>query len=104
MRDQFLFKHHIVIKVYGFEGKPYKFPTFMIVRLFLTEYVMHRFLSGELHFIGFKQHRYFQIPKDIGPFQVKYLSAFQYMEGFLEHLNLENAKPTAYDPHNLISK
>ena len=67
------------------------------------KYVRQRFLSDELQFRGFKQHESLHIPKCVGPFQVKSLSIVQYMEGFLEQLNLEKAKPVAYDPHKVIS-
>ena len=78
----FLLKYHKIIRSYGFEGNPYKLPTFFTVRILEMDYVKQMFLSVELHFIGFKQHISFHISKDVGPFQVKVMSAFQYMEGF----------------------
>lgn len=34
--DWFLFRDHTIIKVYGFTGTPYIFPTFMTSRLFFS--------------------------------------------------------------------
>ena len=57
--------------------------------------------SYQMNYIqrGFIHHRSFHLPKDVGPFHVKYLSALQYMEDFLEKLSLEKVEIVAYDPH-----
>ena len=60
-------------------------------------------MSDELQFEGFKQQKLIQILKDVGPFQIKDLNVFQYIEGFLEKMNLENVEPITYDPHKVIS-
>ena len=87
-----------------FKGNPYNLPTFLTVQVLAMGYVRQRFLLDELHLGGFKQHKSFYIPKDVGHFQIKSLSVVQYMEGFLDKLNLEKAEPVAYDPHRVISK
>ena len=76
----------------------------MTVRILAMEYVKQIFLSDELHFKWFRQHKSFQIPKDVGAFEFKDLSALQYMEVFLEQLYLDKDELVAYDPHKMISK
>ena len=37
--DHFLFKDHIVIRIYGFEGETYKLPKFLTIRILVMEYI-----------------------------------------------------------------
>ena len=53
--DLFLFKYHKVIRIYGFEGKPYEFT----IRFLDMEYVKKRFVFDELHFKSLRKHKSF---------------------------------------------
>ena len=101
--DQFIFAYHIVVRVYGFEGKPYTFPTFLRIRIMEMEYTRKGLLLDELHCGSIKQHLSFHIPKDVGPFDIISLNDVYYIEGFLEELSLEKDKAVAYDPYGVIS-
>ena len=52
MGDWFSFKDHTVIRIFGFEGKPYKFLVFLTIRILAMEYVRYIFLLDELDFKG----------------------------------------------------
>ena len=52
MGDRFSLKDHIVIIIYGFEGKPYKFLVFLTIKILAMEYVRKIFLLDELCFKG----------------------------------------------------
>ena len=68
------------------------------------EYVRHRFIIDDIHFHHFVHQITFFIPQDIGPFDLIRLKAMQYLELFLDRLNLIKAKVGPYDPHGIISK
>ena len=79
----FLFEEHTVLRIYEFEGEPYKFHTFITMRFVIMEYVRKIPMSNEIHFKNFRQHKTFHLPREVGPFQVKSLNSLQYIEGFL---------------------
>ena len=53
--DLFLFKYHRLIRIYGFEGKPYQFT----IRVLDMEYAKKRFVFDELHFKNLIKHKNF---------------------------------------------
>ena len=74
------------------------------MRILTKEFARKRLLSNDLHFWSVKQHKYFHIPKYVGPFYIKSLSVLNYLEGFIEKLSLEKDEAVANDPHVVISK
>ena len=74
--DRFIFEDHTILRIYGFEGKPYKLHMLLTVRIVAMEYTRRRLLLYELHFGSVKQPKYFHIPKDVGPFQIRYLKLY----------------------------
>ena len=40
--DWFLYKDFTILRIYGFTGKPYRFPAFLIPRIFALEYMRQR--------------------------------------------------------------
>ena len=68
------------------------------------EFARKKLLSNELHFGSVKQHKYFHIPKYVGPFYIRSISVVHYLDGFIEKLSLDKDEAVAYDPHVVISK
>ena len=74
------------------------------MRILTIEFARKRLLSNEFHFGSVKQHKCFHIPKDVGPLYIISLIVVQYLEVFLEKLNLYKDEAVAYDPHVVIPK
>ena len=66
------------------------------------EFSRKSLLSNELHLESVKHHKYFHIPKYVGPFYIISLSVVHYLEGFIDKLSLVKEEAVAYDPHVVI--
>ena len=59
--DWFLYKDHIVIRVYGFIEAPYLLPSFLTPRFFGLEFIKQILQSEAKHFLEFQKSIKFQI-------------------------------------------
>ena len=69
--DQFCYQGFIVIKVYGFEGTPYKLPKFLTRRLFVLEILRQRLSTENENFIRHKKVSYMKFKFTMEPFVVE---------------------------------
>ena len=53
--DWFCYKYFTVIRVYGFEGEPYKLHKFLTIRIFVLEYLRQRLSVENEIFIKHKK-------------------------------------------------
>ena len=102
--DWFLYEDHTIIRVYGFEGRPYRLPSFVTPRIFALEYIRQKMASDDLHFSGGRFARTFRIPTGLGPFVVKSRQAYKTIEKMMEKLNFPSMGPWKYDPKGIIFK
>ena len=77
---------------------------FFTVRILTMEFSRKRLLSNELNFGSVKHHKYFHIPKYVGPLYIRSLSVVHYLDKFIEKLSLDKDEAVAYDPHVVIPK
>ena len=68
--DWFLYEDHTVIRVYGFEGRPFKLPAFLTPRILALEFIRQKMASDDQHFSDKMVTRTFRIPMELGPFIV----------------------------------
>jgi hypothetical protein len=101
MRLVFVRHTHTLIKVYGFEGEPYKLPVFLTPRIFSLEYIRQRMTTDHLHFTQHKQSVTFKLPHEVGPFLVKLITSLSFVEGMLQQF-FEKEKSWIYDPQGII--
>ena len=52
--------------------------------IFAMEYKRQRFIFYQGHFLYFKHHKIFFLPKELGPFQARVLNSLKYMEEYLK--------------------
>lgn len=97
VRDWILYKDYTVIRVYGSELSPYKFPTLLTPRLFALEILRQRFNSDYIHFSKQNQAASFKMPITIGPFTVKSRSTTQLIEDILTCFGFEEDVSCQYD-------
>ena len=73
--DWFCFKDYTIIRVYGFEGEPYKLPRFITRRLFALEYLRQRLIVENDNFLKNKKASLMKFNFTLEPFVVKYAYA-----------------------------
>ena len=73
--DWFCFKDFTVIRVYGFEGEPYKLPKFTTRRLFVLEFLRQRLYVENENFIKNKKSSSMKFNFNLEPFVVKSIYA-----------------------------
>ena len=102
--DWFLYKDFIVLRVYGFTGKPYKLPVFLTPRIFALEFMRQRLCAEEEHFGAFKKSSNIKFPLKVGPFIFKNKSAMMVVEKLIEIMDFQKEQRINYEPHHIISQ
>ena len=75
IREWFCFKDSIVIRVYVFEGEPYKLHKFMSRRLFVLEFLRHRLSVENDNFLKNKKTSSMKFNFTLEPFVVRSIYA-----------------------------
>ena len=100
--DWFCFKDYTVIRVYGFEGEPYKLPRFTTRRLFALEYLRHRLIVENDNFLKNKKASLMKFNFTLEPFVVKSAYAITVVDQIFRSMNFETDKALRYDPKRVI--
>ena len=87
--DWFCFKDSIVIRVYGFEGGPYKIPKFLTRRLFVLEFLRQRLSVENENFIKNKKASSMNFNFTLELFVVKSIYAISIVDQILKSMNLQ---------------
>ena len=69
--DWFCFDNYTLIRVYGFEGEPFKLPKFSSRRLFFLEFLRQRLVAENDNFIKHKKASSLKFVFTLEPFVVK---------------------------------
>lgn len=69
--DWFMFRHHTIIRLYGFTETPYIFPSFMTSRLFSIEYIRKRLFTEKEQFLKARNGCNIKFHYSIVPFVIK---------------------------------
>ena len=98
----FCYQDSIVIKVYGFEGKPYKLPKFLTRRLFVLEFLRQRLSVENENFIKHKKVSSIKFKFTLEPFVVEYVYVVTIIDQIMESMNFQTFKSLRYDPKKVI--
>ena len=99
-----MFPNYIVIRVYGFEENPSRFPTFLTPHIFSLEVLRQRLHFDELHFESKKQTSTFKVPITVGPFTMRNKATIELIDDMMAYFGFVEDFSCQYDPHHLISK
>lgn len=100
--DWFYFKDYTVIRVYGFEGEPYKLPRFTTKRLFSFEYLRQRLIVENDNFLKYKKASSMKFNFTLEPFVVNSAYAITVVDQTLRSMNFEIDKALRYDPKKVF--
>ena len=69
--DWFLLKEHTIIKVYGFVHEPYILLTFLTPKILALEFIRHKLIMENEHFLSFRKASEIKFTLKVGPFIIK---------------------------------
>ena len=69
--DWFCFEDYTLIRVYGFEGEPFRLPKFTTRRLFALEFLKQRLVAENENFVKHKKASSLKFVFTLEPFVVK---------------------------------
>ena len=100
--DWFCFADYTLIRVYGFEGEPFRLPKFTSRRLFALEFLRQRLISENDNFIKHKKASSLKFVFTLEPFVVKTIFAANITDQILSSMSFETDKALRYDPKGVM--
>ena len=100
--DWFCFVDYKLVRVYGFEGEPFKLPKFTNRRLFALEFLRKRLISENDNFIKHKKASSLKFVFTLEPFVVKTILATNIIDQILRSMGFETNKALRYDPKKVM--
>ena len=91
-----------MIKVYGFEGEPFRLPKFTSRRLFALEYLRQRLVVENDNFIKHKKASSMKFIFTLEPFVVKSIFAITTMDQIIRSMSFDTYKALRYDPNGVM--
>ena len=100
--DWFCFADYTLIRVYGFEGEPFRLPKFTNRRLFSLEFLRQRLISENDNFIKHKKASSLKFVFILEPFVVKTFFAANITDQILSSMRFDTDKALRYDPKGVM--
>ena len=100
--DWFCYKDFTRIRVYGFEGEPYKLPKFLTRRLFVLEFLTQRLSVENESFIKSNKVSSIKFKFTLEPFVVEYVHAITIIDQIMKSMIFQTNKSLRYDPKKVI--
>lgn len=100
--DWICYKDFTVIRVYGFEGDPYKLLKFLTRRIFVLEYLRQRLCVENEIFIKHKRVSSIKFKFTLEPFIVEFVTALIVIDKVMKSMCFKIDKSLRYDPKKII--
>ena len=100
--DWFCFEDYTLIKVYGFEGEPFRLPKFTNRRLFVLEFLRQRLIAENDNFIKHKKASSLKFVFTLEPFVVKTIFAANITDQILRSMSFDTDKSLRCDPKGVM--
>ena len=101
--DWFCFVDYTLIRVYGFEGEPFRIPKFTSRRLFSLEFLRQRLIVENDNFIKHKKVSSLKFLFTLEPFVVKSVLVANIIDQILRSMGFEIDKSLIYDPKGVMN-
>ena len=102
--DWFCFADYTLIRVYGFEGEPFRLPKFSGRRLFALEFLRQILVAENDNFIKHKKASSLKFVFTLEPFVVKSVFVANIIYQILRSMGFENDKSFRYDPNEVMNQ
>ena len=100
--DWFCFENYTVIRVYGFEGEPFKLPRFISRRLFALEFLRQRLVAENDNFIKHKKASSMKFVFTLETFVVKSIFVVIAIDQIIRSMSFDTDKALRYDPKGVM--
>lgn len=100
--DWFCFKDYTVIRVYGFEGEPFRLPKFTSRRLFALEYLKQRLVVENDNFIKHKKASSMKFIFTLKTFVVKSIFVVTAIDQIIRSVSFDTDKALRCDPKGVM--
>ena len=102
MGDWFCFENYTVIRVYGYEGEPFRLPKFTSRRLFSLEILRKKLFSKNDNFIKHKKASSMKFVLTLEPFVVKSIFVVISIDQIIRSMSFDKDKSLRYDPKGVM--
>ena len=87
-----------------FYHEPYILLAFLTPRVLSFEFIRHKLIVENEHFISFKKSSEIMSPWVVGPFIIKSKVSLPIVESLLQEMNFNKSIVVNYDAHHVISQ
>lgn len=102
--DWLCYQDFTILRVYGFEGEPYKLPKFLTRRIFVLQFLRQR-LTAENHiFVQLKKASSLKFKWTMDPFVIDYFPALYKNENIMKSTGFPIDRSVIYDPKGIIDQ
>ena len=102
--DWFHFGDYSLLRIYGFEGEPFRLPKFIGKRLFALEFLRQRLAAENDNFVKHKKASALKFVFTMEPFVVKSVLAANALDQILKGMGFESDKALRYDPKGIMNQ
>ena len=102
--DWFCFGDYTLLRIYGFEGEPFRLPKFIGKRLFALEFLRQRLAIENDNFIKHKKASALKFVFTMEPFVVKLVLVANVLDQVLKSMGFESDKALRYDPKGVMNQ
>jgi len=100
--DWFYFEDYTLIKVYGFEGEPFRLPKFTSRRFFALEFLRQRLIAENDNFVKHKKSSSLKFFFTLEPFVVKTIFVANVIDQIMRSMSFDTDKALRYDPKGIM--
>ena len=100
--DWFCYKNFTVIRVYGFEGEPYKLTKFTTRTLFALEFLRQRLIVENDNFLKYKKASSMNFNFTLEPFVARSVYAITVVDQILKSESFQTDRSLRYDPKKVF--
>ena len=96
VEDWFCFEDYTLIRVYGFEGEPFRLPKFTTRRFFASEFLRQRLAAKNENFVKHKKASSLKFVFTLEPFVVKSILAANTIDQIIRSMSFDTDKALRY--------
>lgn len=102
--DWFCYQDFTILRVYGFEGEPYKLPKFLTRRIFVLEFLRQRLTAENDIFVQHKKASGLKFKWTVEPFVIDFFPVLYKIEIILKIMGFLTDKVVKYDPKGIMDQ
>jgi hypothetical protein len=102
--DWLCYQNSTIIRVYGFEGEPYKLPNFLTRRIFVLEFLRQRLTAENDMFVKHKKASNLKFKWTMEHFVIDYFLALYKIKIIMKSMGFPIDRVVKYDPKGIIDQ